>query len=70
MNREIKPKPKTRQVKAWCEVSNHHHLQKETIGQYEIYDKKKNGSENRWRIDHSTKLVPCLITFPVPKKEL
>ena len=42
---------------AWAEVDNRGNIQKEAIGQFEIYDKKKNGSENPWRVDHSTKLV-------------
>ncbi len=51
--------PKNKTIKAWCEVDNHGNIQKEAIGQFEIYDKKKNGSENPWRIDRTTKLVPC-----------
>lgn len=59
---------KNKQIKAWCEIDNRGTIQKEAIGQLEIYDKKKNGSENPWRIDHSTKLVSCLIILNQPKK--
>jgi len=52
-------------IKAWCEVDKYGNIQKEVIGQFEIYDKKKNGSENPWRVDHSTKLVKCEIVIQI-----
>lgn len=57
---------KKRKYKAWCEIDSRGNIQKEIIGQFEIYDKKKNGSENPWRPDHSTKLVKCEIIILTP----
>jgi hypothetical protein len=61
---------KKKTIKAWAEVDNRGNVQKEAIGQFEIYDKKKNGSENPWRVNHSTKLVKCEITFNPQEKDL
>ena len=52
---------KQRKIKAWVEINSHLVIQKEAIGQLEIYDKKKNGIKNPWRVNHSTKLVKCEI---------
>jgi len=58
-----------KKIKAWCEVDNRNNIQKEAIGQFEIYDKKKNGSENPWRVDHSTRLIPCEIKINLKIKK-
>ena len=51
-----KNKNKTQEIKAWARVTNRGAIEKEAIGQLEVYDKRKNAV-------CGSKVVPVKITI-------